>query len=156
MSHGMARSAGWRMALCLLAAACAAEPLPTPAAEAWPLPPEAAAPHVRFRSKDGVLSPPMPHPAFVNATVALALPSATAGMTADVVVQKEQDGAFAEWLRMAPRIQAGGALQLAGLVDGRYRFFVRCGEADYEAECRAVRGRPQRVLMIPRSAQPLR
>ena len=50
-----------------------------------------------------------------------------AGKAAAIVVEKESDGAFAEWLRFSPRIQQDGTLKVAGLADGRYPIAARCG-----------------------------
>ena len=91
-----------------------------------------------------------------RATVALQFPQHTAGKNAAIVVEKETDGAFAEWLRFSPRIQQDGTLKVAGLADGRYRIAARCGDVDYEGECSAARGEPVEVALREVAAAPTR
>ena len=116
----------------------------------------AAVPQVRVRIGDGPVSQPIPHPAFARATVALQFPQHAAGKNAAIVVEKETDGAFAEWLRFSPRIQQDGTLKVAGLADGRYRIAARCGDVDYEGECSALRGEPVEVALREVAAAPTR
>lgn len=113
-------------------------------------------PQIRVRVGDGPLSQPIPHPAFARATVALRFPAQAAGKAVAIVVEKETDGGFAEWLRFSPRIQQDGTLQVAGLADGRYRIAARCGDVDYEGECQAARGVPVELALREAAAAPTR
>ena len=151
MSHGIARSAAGRLALCLGLAACAAAPSPRPIAAA-----AVAAPQVRLRLGDGLVLGPVPHPAFVHGTILLRLPACTAQQLAAVVVERQQGEGFGPWLEMAPVVAQDGTLRIAGLAAGQYRFLVRCGGVGYEAECRAEQPELVEVVLRPAMAQPLR
>ncbi len=115
-----------------------------------------AAPQIRVRISDGPVSQPIPHPEFARATMVLRFPAPLGDKTTAIVITKETAGAFAEWLRFAPRVQPDGTLKVAGLADGHYRIAARCDDVDYEGECRAVAGAPVAVTMRVFVAAPVR